>query len=383
MKISFSGDLYVENSLNCFQVSEDVKSIFHNCDYNFVCFEAPYFNDNLNPYYKVGPNLRQHKDVETLLSYFSHASLANNHSMDYGYDGCKETIKFLKENNVTSTGVSSTYPNMYHPVLLQKDNIKVAVFCLCEAQYGCCKSIYENNGGYGWILNPIVLSLIQEYKSIVDYAIVFAHAGLEDVDCPLPEWRMAYKNLIDFGADAVIASHPHIIQGKEFYKGKSIYYSLGNFFFNGQYSNLRDHNFTSSMILSLNIDVDGISYDEFFVEFSENEIRSLPSSNKIYNKFIQMNRILTNDKEEEYLKYITLILNNCWESEYMYAYSFPIFKNKTKVPLFKRIFNRIMKGYTQRCFLPPVSYNTIFHNLNTDTNRFVTTRYCSMKSNTY
>lgn len=38
--------------------------------------------------------------------------------------------------------------------------------------------------------------------------------------------RSKYKSLIDAGADAIIASHPHIIQGCEFYNGKPIYYSL-------------------------------------------------------------------------------------------------------------------------------------------------------------
>lgn len=48
---------------------------------------------------------------------------------------------------------------------------------------------------------------------------------------PLPEWRNIYKHWIDMGADAVIASHPHVPQGWEYYKEKPICYSLGNFCF--------------------------------------------------------------------------------------------------------------------------------------------------------
>jgi poly-gamma-glutamate synthesis protein (capsule biosynthesis protein) len=48
---------------------------------------------------------------------------------------------------------------------------------------------------------------------------------------PLPELRTVYQEFVDLGADAVIASHPHVPQGWETYKGRPIYYSLGNFFF--------------------------------------------------------------------------------------------------------------------------------------------------------
>ena len=55
------------------------------------------------------------------------------------------------------------------------------------------------------------------------------HAGLEKVNYPLPEFREQYKRFIDYGADAIIAHHPHVVQGWEYYNNKLIAYSLGNF----------------------------------------------------------------------------------------------------------------------------------------------------------
>lgn len=49
-----------------------------------------------------------------------------------------------------------------------------------------------------------------------DYLIVFNHGGVEYMDVPLPEWRDVYRLWIEMGADAVIASHPHVPQGYEF-----------------------------------------------------------------------------------------------------------------------------------------------------------------------
>jgi poly-gamma-glutamate synthesis protein (capsule biosynthesis protein) len=63
---------------------------------------------------------------------------------------------------------------------------------------------------------------------------VLPHDGIEYIDLPLPETIARYRDFIDYGADGVIASHPHCPQGWEKYKGKPIFYSLGNFFFNSK-----------------------------------------------------------------------------------------------------------------------------------------------------
>lgn len=60
---------------------------------------------------------------------------------------------------------------------------------------------------------------------------MIAHAGLEDEDIPLPEWRERYRELIDVGCDVIIGGHTHMVQGCEIFKEKLICYSLGNFVF--------------------------------------------------------------------------------------------------------------------------------------------------------
>lgn len=65
-----------------------------------------------------------------------------------------------------------------------------------------------------------------------DYLMVYLHWGVEKAERPEEYERCLAQVLIDRGADAVIGSHPHVLQGVEFYKGKPIFYSLGNFVFN-------------------------------------------------------------------------------------------------------------------------------------------------------
>lgn len=79
----------------------------------------------------------------------------------------------------------------------------------------------------------------------IDYLIVYNHGGVEYMDVPLPEWREVYRTWIEMGADAVIASHPHVPQGYEMYNGKPICYSLGNFCFDPLGENVSEHWFES------------------------------------------------------------------------------------------------------------------------------------------
>ena len=48
---------------------------------------------------------------------------------------------------------------------------------------------------------------------------------------PSPRQRKLARRWIDAGADGIFGSHSHVFQGREFYNGKPIYYSLGNFYF--------------------------------------------------------------------------------------------------------------------------------------------------------
>lgn len=72
---------------------------------------------------------------------------------------------------------------------------------------------------------------IEKEAEQTDYTIVIFHGGTEYNPFPSPEQKARYRELIDFGADAVIGMHPHCPQGYERYRNKIIVYSTGNFFF--------------------------------------------------------------------------------------------------------------------------------------------------------
>ena len=380
MRITFSGDICASVPGQNISLDHSIASVFAGSDFNFACLEAPVLSNHLDGYKKIGPNLMQDKySLDSLIGCFSHVSLANNHSMDYGAEGLQETMDYLDEMKVQGIGAGLSFPKMYEPAVIEKDGIRVAVFCWAEAQYGCSKSS-EHGQGYAWMLHPMTYKLIQDYKKTCDYVILFLHAGLEDVDCPIIEWREQYRQYIDYGADLIVANHPHSIQGKECYRERFIYYSLGNLYFIGQYAN-DSQMWTNSILLECDISKEGISTKECFVHFSDSTI--VPSQPDIEKHFIQLTGLLKPECYDEYKSIHDRMIMDCWNDYYKSYYSFPIWKIKPRVIFYRRWFNKLMYDYAHHCFLPPVSENKLYHNINIDTHRFVVSRVCSMLAETY
>ncbi|MCI7356947.1 MAG: CapA family protein, partial [Parabacteroides sp.] len=228
LQINFFGDFACTN-VSKLSLSEDLKNILLNSDYNCLNFEAPLRSyEEQKIIKKSGPRLSMPDEVLNFISEnnFNITSLANNHIMDYGESGLRKTMSLLQDRAV---GVG-TYEEAYTPKIISKGRITVAFLSLTHREFGCV-DVNSDRLGAAWILNPELPIIISKIKCSVDFLFVLAHAGVEYMDIPLPEWRSTYKLFIDWGADCIIASHPHVPQGFEIYKNKYIYYSLGNFCF--------------------------------------------------------------------------------------------------------------------------------------------------------
>ncbi len=64
----------------------------------------------------------------------------------------------------------------------------------------------SSEAGYAWINHNRTNEIIKKSAFECDYLLVQVHAGVEEINIPLPEWRARYKELIDLGASAVICS---------------------------------------------------------------------------------------------------------------------------------------------------------------------------------
>ena len=142
------------------------------------------------------------------------ANVANNHSHDYGEKSFQDTVQTLEENGIKTFGYDDV-------AVLEVKGIRVGMF-----------GIYELDDHLERI--PQVKQDIAKLKEQnVDIIVAVFHWSNELVTVP-DENQVTLAHLaIDEGADVVVGHHPHVVQGIDEYKGKTIAYSLGNFCFGG------------------------------------------------------------------------------------------------------------------------------------------------------
>ncbi|MFB9326009.1 CapA family protein [Paenibacillus aurantiacus] len=165
---------------------------------------------------------------------FDVVSLANNHTLDQGVEGLLDTIGYLDEAGLPNTGGGSDDQEAYEPVILEAKGVKVAYVGLSRVlPVGSWKAAPDRAGvaeAYGEAKQGI--EAIKAAKAKADLVVVMVHWGIEKDDKPQEYQKQLGRRFIDAGADLVIGSHPHVLQGFETYKGKWIAYSLGNYIFN-------------------------------------------------------------------------------------------------------------------------------------------------------
>jgi poly-gamma-glutamate synthesis protein (capsule biosynthesis protein) len=193
-----------------------------------VNFEAPVEGSG-KPIHKAGPVICQSKESVDILSSIgvNILNLANNHIYDYGIEGLIKTLDILSP--FTCTGAGNTVDDAFKMKTIQLHNTKIGFLSFAENGYGAiCNP--ETRHGYAWINHDAVNNLVADSRKKVDILIIQVHAGVEEIEIPLPEWRQRYRELVDLGASAIIGHHPHVPQGYEIYKDAPIFYSLGNFY---------------------------------------------------------------------------------------------------------------------------------------------------------
>ena len=233
IKIFFCGDFCSKPSTSKITISEELKSLIQSCDLKVVNFEVPLIPDVALPKHKR-VRFFQNDDVPDFLRGlgFNLFSLANNHAFDWGDEGFKKTKKDLSD---ASFGAGS-YEEAYRIKVMEVQGMKIGFMALSFAAYtGVFDDVSKHDGlGCAYINDLRVNHDIMGAKKHVDYLFILPHDGIEYIDVPLPETIARYRDFIDYGADGVIAAHPHCPQGWEEYKGKPIFYSLGNFLFNSK-----------------------------------------------------------------------------------------------------------------------------------------------------
>lgn len=264
-KILFAGDFLgvgrvkeMINNNDLVDLFRDVKTIAEEVDYSVVNLEAPIVNSTggYEPIVKCGPSLCSPLDIIGAIKYigFNMCALANNHILDYGESGLRDTLSLLSANNINSIGAGKDIEEAFRIQYRKIDNKTFSFINCCEEEFSIatCSS-------YGAAPLDIVklYYLISEAKCKSDFVILITHGGVEHYNYPTPYNQDNYRLLIDFGANLVVNTHQHCISGYEYYNNGLIIYGLGNFCFDkGKYLN---ENWNTGIIS--------------IVEFNENRIK--------------------------------------------------------------------------------------------------------------
>lgn len=155
-------------------------------------------------------------------SHMSVYSVANNHIMQHGDQAYEETLKNVLK--VDSLYVGS---EKQKSIIVENHGKKYGIVCFSQrGEVFSDSPLYWSQPEYREIQEE--LNKIQD----ADCKIVYMHWGNEFMDYPYVEQKKFAHWLIDIGCDLVVGVHSHVLQGYEEYKGKYIFYSLGNFVFN-------------------------------------------------------------------------------------------------------------------------------------------------------
>lgn len=244
MKVLVVGDFYPNFELQkqlLNNVPETILGKFHNIiqssDLAVVNLETPLTSHN-ESIKKTGPALKADKLVADFLKKagFGLATLANNHIMDYGRKGLQDTIEVLTNVGLNYVGAGNSVYEATQPfVYTSPEGKRLAILNFAENEWSTTKGDASGAAGFDIVTN---FNSIQKAKEKADFVLLITHGGHENYNLPSKSFRDLLRFFVDAGADAVVNHHPHCITGHEFYRGKPIYYSIGNFLFDKKGSEL-------------------------------------------------------------------------------------------------------------------------------------------------
>ncbi|MEG3754554.1 CapA family protein [Psychromonas arctica] len=153
------------------------------------------------------------------------ANVANNHFLDLGVFGAQDTIDAVYKKGMGCFGATGSYSESFeHKVNLPSANVSLIAYSPAAHPFPANTEI---NVSYKSVCEMV--TDVKKLRMTTDLLLVSLHQGVEFCRYTDKVSRKRAQALIDAGADCVICHHTHVIQGIERYKGKVIFYGIGNF----------------------------------------------------------------------------------------------------------------------------------------------------------
>ena len=292
------------------KVTAPIKKITSEYDISLINIETV-FTDEPTPVKKSGPALSSPlKALDLLKSMnFKIGAFANNHVCDQGEEQGLKSKELVSNLGMKTLGCGKNLDEANKPLRMEVKGTKISILNFAENEFTAATpwsfglapiDMYENN------------KQIKAEKEVSDLVFVYIHAGNET--CPFPRTgvKKLTKSYIESGADGVFISHPHTVQGIEYYMEKPIVYSTGNFFMGKRSPEKSLWNF-------------GYMIDVLVDENKKVTVKPIPYE---FGSDMDYFEILEGDKKEkfmEYINYLSDFVKNTDAKEYkMYEYAWSI-----------------------------------------------------------
>ena len=235
-------------------ILKDMSKFMQEGDCVVANLEGPITNNaSISVDSKIGSpdNYRFTFDPQTATFLHDHnvclVNIGNNHIYNFGDEGILSTKELLKNADVAYFGDTG-----------MDENNRTLIKTFGETRIG-----FVNFNAFVSDALAHTNEDVVKIKEQSDFVVVYAHWGMEYATTSQINERNIAHQFIDSGADVIIGSHPHVIQESEQYKGKMIYYSLGNFVFD-QYFQPETQN---GLLVRVTFDKDNdiLSFQEYSV----------------------------------------------------------------------------------------------------------------------
>jgi hypothetical protein len=163
-------------------------------------------------------------------------TLGNNHILDAGTEGLEETMGHLDDAGIAHAGAGMDLAQARKPMIFDVGGTKIGVLSYMGVPNYDWAWATESTPGTAPLLQNLMVEDIERLRPKVDLVVVSPHWGIEYMATPEPEQVELAHAAVDAGADVFIGGHAHWAKGIEMYRGKPIYYGVGNFLLDQSWS---------------------------------------------------------------------------------------------------------------------------------------------------
>ncbi len=153
-------------------------------------------------------------------------SLANNHAFDFGETALLDTLRALRRERVRALGAGPSEASARRALLLRRRGRRLAL--VARSMVGAPSVFAVGREAGVAALDGLTVDDVRRLRARADHVLLSLHWGQENAAMPHPAQVDLAHALIDAGADAIFGHHPHVPGPIEIYRGRPIFYSLGN-----------------------------------------------------------------------------------------------------------------------------------------------------------